>query len=424
MSGIKRVEALEILDSRGNPTIAVTVETENGFKGAASVPSGASTGEHEALELRDLDPKRYHGKGVKRAILNIETFIASRLIGMPVDDQARIDEALIQLDGTENKEHLGANAILGVSMAVAVAAANEAKKPLFLYLNPKADLLPVPMLNIINGGAHADNTIDYQEFMIVPSGCLSFSEALRASSEVFHALKALLKGHHLSTSVGDEGGFAPNLETNEEAFKWILRAIEAAGYQPGEHFTLAIDAAASFFYDKKQDCYIQGVKQERKILLTKNEQIDALELLSSRYPLFSIEDGLDENDWPRWKELTRRLGNRLQIVGDDLFVTNQTFLQRGIKEKAANAILIKLNQIGTLTETLECIQMAKNHGFRTIISHRSGETEDTFIADLAVATSSGQIKTGSVSRSDRVAKYNRLLHIEQKLKHRARYGFT
>jgi enolase len=356
------------------------------------------------------------------AVSNVNGPLAARVQGMRVDDQRGIDEAMIALDGSENKKNLGANAILGISMATAVAAANSAKKPLFLYLNPKADLLPIPMLNIINGGAHADNTIDYQEFMIFPQGFLSFPEALRASAEVFHTLKKLLKAKNLSTAVGDEGGFAPDLQTNEEAMDLLLTAIEQAGYKSKEHFSLAIDAAASFFYDKKKDEYIQGVKQANPKRLPKDQQIEILQNLCKKYPLFSIEDGLDENDWPRWEKLTALIGDKVQIVGDDLFVTNKKFLQKGIYQKAANAILIKLNQIGTLSETLDCIAIAKENNFRYIISHRSGETEDTFIADLAVATSSGQIKTGSASRSERVAKYNRLLHIHELLGRKARYG--
>jgi len=422
MSTIKHVDAREILDSRGNPTISVQVHTSDGFIGVANVPSGASTGEHEALELRDHDMHRYLGKGVLKAVENVKGPIAAKVIGLKVDDQRQIDDAMIELDGSENKRNLGANSILGVSMAVAQAAANCAKKPLFQYLNPKADHLPVPMLNIINGGAHADNTIDYQEFMIFPKGFLSFPEALRASSEVFHTLKKLLKANHLATSVGDEGGFAPNLHTNEEAIELILKAIEKAGYRSGEHFFLTIDAAASFFFDKKTDEYIQGVKQSNPKRLIKDEQIDVLEKLCKKYPIFSIEDGLDENDWPRWEKLTKKIGDKIQLVGDDLFVTNKKFLQKGIYQKAANAILIKLNQIGTLSETLDCIELAKKNGFRYIISHRSGETEDTFIADLAVATGAGQIKTGSVSRSDRVAKYNRLLHIHDILGRKQRFG--
>lgn len=422
MATIQQIDAREILDSRGNPTIAVDVITSDGIVGSANVPSGASTGEHEAMELRDQDPKRYGGKGVLKAVANIKGPIAQKVKGMKVDDQIALDHAMIALDGTDNKSNLGANSILGVSLAAAVAAAKTAKKPLFLHLNPHADLLPVPMLNIINGGAHADNTIDYQEFMIFPKGFISFPEALRASSEVFHTLKKLLKGKNLATSVGDEGGFAPNLKTNEEAIEFILEAIEKAGYKSGEHFSITLDAAASFFYDKKSDEYLQGVKQPSPKRLPKDEQIAILKTLSDKYPISSIEDGLDENDWSRWEKLTALIGHKVQLVGDDLFVTNKKFLQKGIYQKAANAILIKLNQIGTLTETLECIALAKKNHFNTIISHRSGETEDSFIADLAVATSSGQIKTGSVSRSDRVAKYNRLLYIHDYLGRKARYG--
>lgn len=424
MATITQIDAREILDSRGNPTIAVDVYTSDGQIGSANVPSGASTGEHEALELRDGDQKRYLGKGVLKAVANVKGPLFSCIKGMRVDDQRGIDEAMIALDGSENKKNLGANSILGISMAVSVAAAKSKGIPLFLHLNPEADLLPVPMLNIINGGAHADNTIDFQEFMIFPKGFISFPEALRASSEVFHTLKKLLKTNNLSTAVGDEGGFAPNLAANEEAIEFILTAIEEAGYLPGKHFFITLDAAASFFYHKEKDEYIQGVKQSSSKRLPKDEQIDLLRSLCKKYPIFSIEDGLDENDWARWEKLTKDLGHQVQIVGDDLFVTNKKFLQKGIYQKAANAILIKLNQIGTLTETLDCIALAKQAGFRYIISHRSGETEDAFIADLAVATSSGQIKTGSVSRSDRVAKYNRLLHINDILGRKARYGLT
>lgn len=421
MALITQVDAREILDSRGNPTVEVEIQASNGSVGVAKVPSGASTGEHEAIELRDNDPKRYLGKGVLKAVQNVKGPIADCIKGMSIDDQRALDQAMIDLDGTENKANLGANAILGVSLAAAVCAANANKRPLFLHLNPNANRLPIPMLNIINGGAHADNTIDYQEFMIYPHGFPTFSRALQASSEVFHILKRLLKKKGLATSVGDEGGFAPNLATNEEALDYIVIAISEAGYQPGKEISITMDCAASFFYDKESDIYLKGVKQASSTKLPGNGQIDELINMTQKYPIVSIEDGLDENDWTRWKLLTERLGNKVQLVGDDLFVTNKKFLQKGIDAGTANAILIKVNQIGTLTETLDCIELAKKHNYKFIISHRSGETEDAFIADLSVATGAGQIKTGSVSRSDRIAKYNRLLTIADILKDKAVY---
>lgn len=423
MSRIKKIHAREILDSRGNPTIEVEVFTDDGIFGKAAVPSGASTGEHEAVELRDEDPHRYGGKGVKKAVQNVIGPLNSLLAGKSVLDQTAIDKAMIEKDGTKNKAALGANAILGVSLAVARAGAAASKKPLYRYIgNSHSSLLPTPMMNILNGGAHADNSLDFQEFMIRPIGAPSFSEALRAGAETFHTLKKLLKKGGHATSVGDEGGFAPNLSSDEEAIHYILEAIEAAGYKPGTDISLALDCAASEFCEngayiekKKRDAGKEFKKRSAK------EQVAYLEKLCSRYPIDTIEDGLDENDWEGWKILTLQLGSKIQIVGDDIFVTNTSFLQKGIDSRVANAILIKVNQIGTLTETLEAIELAKKHRYSTIISHRSGETEDTFIADLSVATGAGQIKTGSLSRSDRIAKYNRLLAIEEELGSHARY---
>lgn len=407
MAKIEKIHAREILDSRGNPTIKVEVTTDTGVTGRAAVPSGASTGEHEAVELRDNDPKRYGGKGVLKAVKNVNGPLHSLLKGRDIFDQTGLDRKMIEEDGTPNKGNLGANAILGVSLAASRAAAMCKKIPLFKYIGSKdATLLPVPMMNIINGGAHADNSLDFQEFMIHPIGAPSFSEALRYGAETFHALKKILKDKGHITSVGDEGGFAPNLSSDEEALDIILSAIEKAGYKPGKDITLALDCAASEFYDKEKKLYID---RDAAAL------VDHFEKLCNNYPIDSIEDGLDENDWEGWKILTDRLGKKIQLVGDDLFVTNPKFLQKGIDSHVANSILIKLNQIGTLTETLETIQLAKKNNYGTVISHRSGETEDTYIADLAVATSAGQIKTGSLSRSDRVAKYNRLLFIEEKL---------
>ncbi|MCB1072157.1 MAG: phosphopyruvate hydratase [Chlamydiia bacterium] len=419
MSKIAKILGREILDSRGNPTIKVEVTTDGGVTGRASVPSGASTGEHEAVELRDNDPKRYGGKGVLKAVANVNGPLAKLIKGWDIFDQTGIDQAMIEEDGTENKGNFGANAILGISLAVARAAAMTRKIPLFEYIRAGAKPeMPIPMMNILNGGAHADNSLDFQEFMIRPIGAPNFSEGLRYGAETFHALKKLLKEKGHVTSVGDEGGFAPNLSSDEEALDFILSAIEKVGLKPGTDISLALDCAASEFYDKSKKVYfdkkqkLAGKKFEER---DATRQIDYLEKLTKNYPIDSIEDGLDENDWNGWKILTDRLGAKVQLVGDDLFVTNPKFLLKGIEMGVANAILIKLNQIGTLTETLETIALAKQNNYRTVISHRSGETEDTFIADLAVATCAGQIKTGSLSRSDRVAKYNRLLAIAEKL---------
>jgi enolase len=416
MFQIEGCHALEILDSRGNPTIEVSVISQ-GIIGKAAVPSGASTGEHEAVELRDHDPKRYGGKGVLHAVANVNGPLQQLIKGKSVFDQEEIDQAMIDLDGTPNKSRLGANAILGVSLAVARCAAAAKKEPLYRYLGgPDVHLLPCPMMNILNGGVHADNGLDFQEFMIRPIGASTFREALRKSAEVFHALKSILKKKGLSTNVGDEGGFAPPLGSTEEALDLILEALQKAGYQGGKDFTLALDAAASEFYVNGR--YIERKKKEaRKDYKehTSEEQIDHLAKLLSSYPIDSIEDGLDQNDWKGWALLTQKLGKKIQIIGDDIFVTNPRFLQRAIKEGVANSILIKVNQIGTLSETIETVNLAKKHHYRTVISHRSGETEDTTIADLAVALKTGQIKTGSLSRSERVAKYNRLLEIEREL---------
>jgi len=412
MSAIIDIVAREILDSRGNPTVEVDVTLESGFGGRAAIPSGASTGEHEAVELRDGDKKRYLGKGVQKAVANVNERIAPELIGMDALDQISMDQILIDLDGTPNKSVLGANAILGVSLACAKAAASYLSLPLYRYLGGVyAHQLPVPMMNILNGGKHADNNVDLQEFMVVPVGAPSFREALRMGTEVFHHLKAILKEKKYSTAVGDEGGFAPNLRSNEEALVVIMDAITQAGYTPGDDVAIALDPAASEFY--QGGVYIlQAEKQQKR---TASEMVAFYEDLVSRYPILSIEDGLAEDDWEGWRELTARLGGRVQIVGDDLFVTNRERLARGIAEGVANSILIKLNQIGTLTETLSAIEMAKKAGYTAVISHRSGETEDTTIADVAVATNVGQIKTGSTSRTDRVAKYNQLLRIEEEL---------
>lgn len=419
MAKIAKIHGYEILDSRGNPTVKVEVTTDGGITGRASVPSGASTGEHEAVELRDNDPKRYGGKGVLKAVGNVNGPLANLLKGWDIFDQEGIDRAMIKADGTDNKGNFGANAILGISLATARAAAMTEKTPLFKYLAKGEKLLmPIPMMNILNGGAHADNSLDFQEFMIRPIGAPNFPESIRYGAEIFHALKKLLKENGHVTSVGDEGGFAPNLKSDEEALDFILSAIEKVGLKPGKDISLALDCAASEFYDKTKKIYYDKKHKlagkpfgERDA----NGQIDKLEKLVNSYPIDSIEDGLDENDWEGWKTLTDRLGAKIQLVGDDLFVTNPSFLQNGINEGVANAILIKLNQIGTLTETLETIALAKKNHYATVISHRSGETEDAFIADLSVATAAGQIKTGSLSRSDRIAKYNRLLSIAPKL---------
>ena len=416
MSLIESCRALEILDSRGNPTLKVWVRTRDGFVGSASVPSGASTGEHEAVELRDHDPKRYGGKGVFKAVANVNGPLNELLHGKTVFEQEAIDRAMIALDGTENKKNLGANAILGVSLAAAKCAAAAKGEPLYRSIGGKgATLLPCPMMNVINGGAHADNGIDFQEFMIRPIGAPTFKECVRWGAEIFHVLKTLLKKRGLSTAVGDEGGFAPLLSSNEEVLDLLLDAIKKAGYRPSVDVSLALDTAASEFYS--QGMYLEKKRQEAGMPFkerTSEEQISSLKELADRYPIDSIEDGLDQNDWEGWIRLTQELG-RIQLVGDDLFVTNTRYLQRGIDARAANAILIKVNQIGTLTETAETIRLAKARSYRTILSHRSGETEDSTIADLAVAFNAGQIKTGSLSRSERTAKYNRLLEIEEEL---------
>ena len=419
MAIVVEVTGREVLDSRGNPTVEVEVFLESGFSGRASVPSGASAGSHEALELRDKDPKRYLGKGVQKAVRNVNRVIAPKLLGMDVLDQKAIDAAMLQWDGTPNKIRLGANAILGVSLACARAAANHLGLPLYQHFGGlSASRLPLPMMNILNGGVHADNNVDLQECMILPVGAKSFREALRMGVEVFQHLKAILKGKGYKTSVGDEGGFAPDLRSNEEAFALILEAIRKSGYQPGREVALGVDAAASEFYQK--DAYF--LKAEKKAKRTSSEMIDYYEGLIKKFPIVSIEDGLAEDDWKGWKAMTARLGKKIQLVGDDIFVTNPDRLMRGIQEKIGNAILIKLNQIGTLTETLEVIEIAKKAGYRTVISHRSGETEDTTISDLAVGTNAGQIKTGAPSRTDRVAKYNQLLRIEEELGSRAAFA--
>jgi enolase len=414
MSEIVDVYAREILDSRGNPTLEVEVYLESGAFGRAAVPSGASTGEREALELRDGDMSRYLGKGVLKAVDNVNNEIADEIIGMDADDQVGVDQKMLEIDGTEYKSKLGANAILGVSLAVAKAAAEEAGLPLYKYIGgANARELPLPMMNILNGGAHADNNVDIQEFMIMPAGASCFAEALRMGAEIFHSLKSVLKSKGYNTSVGDEGGFAPNLKSNEEALEVIVEAIIKAGYKPGEDVLLALDVASSELFDKEKGVYtLENEAQKEK---TPAEMVDFYENLVNKYPIISIEDGMAENDWDGWKLMTDRLGKRIQIVGDDLFVTNPGILREGIQKGIANSILIKLNQIGTLTETLEAIEMAKRAGYTTVISHRSGETEDTTLADLAVAVNAGQIKTGSLCRTDRVAKYNQLLRIEDEL---------
>lgn len=425
MSYIRSVKATEILDSRGNPTIMVMVSTDRDVIATASVPSGASTGQHEAIELRDGDPKRYFGKGVQQAVAHVNGPLAQLLLGEHIFDQSHLDMLMIQFDGTENKSRIGANAILGVSIAIARAAAITSKMPLYRYLGGcHACILPCPMMNIINGGAHANNMLDFQEFMIRPVGAPSFREAVRWGAEIFHTLKKILKDQGHVTAVGDEGGFAPNLESNEEAIDLIIESIEKAGYRPGIDVTLALDCAASEFYDKITGKYIEKKKMQRSIGYqerTSKQQIAYLHELCTEYPIDSIEDGLAEEDWAGWVELTKKFDNTIQIVGDDIFVTNPKFLMKGIKMDVANAILIKPNQIGTLTETLETIRLAHSYGYATIISHRSGETEDMVIADLAVATNAGQIKTGSLSRTDRIAKYNRLLNIEEGLGETGRY---
>ena len=416
MSSISDIQALEILDSRGNPTIAVAVTLSSGTIGSAMVPSGASTGSKEALELRDNDPKRYHGKGVLKAINFVNTDIRRELLRKDPHSQEDIDNLMIELDGTENKSRLGANAILGVSLAVAHAAANEMKMPLYRYLGGDGPFaMPVPMMNIINGGAHANNKLDMQELMIIPAGLPTFSEALRAGAEVFHTLKKLLADKNYSTAVGDEGGFAPNLSSHEEAIEFILLSIEKAGYVPGKDISLGLDVASSEFY--RDGIYTLENKKR-----TSADMIAQLEKWVKQYPITSIEDGLAENDWQGWEQLTKTLGKKVQLVGDDIFVTNAQILSEAIEKKVGNAVLVKLNQIGTLTETLATIGLAKQNHYGVVISHRSGETEDTTIADLAVATAAGQIKTGSLSRSDRIAKYNRLLHIEREFGATVPYG--
>lgn len=420
MSAITDVIAREILDSRGNPTIEVEVLTEEGFFGRAAVPSGASTGVHEAVELRDGEADRYGGKGVTKAVANVEEIIADHVLGEDVFEQRYIDQLMIDLDGTGNKGKLGANAILGVSLAIAKAAAEEAGLPLYRYIGgANAHVVPVPMMNILNGGSHADNGIDFQEFMIMPVGAATFAEGLRMGVEVFHTLKGVLKGNGYSTNVGDEGGFAPDIKNNVEAIETIVQAIEKSGYIPGEDVMIALDPAASEFFDKKAGVY--HFKSSTGDKLTPAEMVDYYADWVKKYPIFSIEDGMDEDDWAGWKLMTDKMGNRIQLVGDDIFVTNTVRLQRGIDEKIANSILIKVNQIGTLTETIDAVNLANRHAYTTVISHRSGETEDTTIADLSVALNTGQIKTGSASRSDRIAKYNQLMRIEEDLGEAAVY---
>ncbi|PKK95306.1 MAG: phosphopyruvate hydratase [Tenericutes bacterium HGW-Tenericutes-5] len=419
MPNISNIYAREVLDSRGNPTVEVEVITESGAFGRAIVPSGASTGEHEAIELRDGDKSRYLGKGVLQAVKNVNEVIAPNLIGYDVTFQTSIDKIMLELDGTKNKSKLGANAILGVSMAVARAAADYVGLPLYLYLGGfNAKQLPTPMMNIINGGSHADNNVDFQEFMIMPVGAKTFKEALRMGAEVFHNLKKVLSSKGFNTAVGDEGGFAPDLQSNEDGIKVILEAIEKAGFVPGKDVYIAMDVAASEFYNKQTKLY--ELKGEGKTL-NAQEMVKFYEGLVEKYPIISIEDGLDENDWEGWKALTDALGKKIQLVGDDLFVTNTEKLARGIEQGIANSILIKVNQIGTLTETFNAIEMAKRAGYTAVVSHRSGETEDTTIAEIAVATNAGQIKTGSLSRTDRIAKYNQLLRIEEELDEVAEY---
>lgn len=414
MSVILDIRSREILDSRGNPTVEVEVITESGAFGRAAVPSGASTGKYEAVELRDGDKNRFMGKGVLNACKNIEEKITEALIGEDIFDQVLIDKTMLEIDGTDNKANLGANAILGVSMAVAKAAAMESGQPLYRYLGGvNAHVLPVPMMNILNGGSHADNSIDFQEFMIMPLAAETFSESLRMGTEVFHTLKGVLKGKGYSTNVGDEGGFAPNIKSNQEAIEIVLSAIEKAGYKPGEEIMISMDAAASEFYLEDEKVY--HFHQSTGDKLTSSEMVSYWQDWVKKYPILSIEDGLHEDDWSGWKQMTEKLGDKIQLVGDDLFVTNTTRLMRGINEEIANSILIKVNQIGTLTETIEAVRLATRNGYTSVMSHRSGETEDTTIADLAVALNTGQIKTGSASRSDRIAKYNQLLRIEEEL---------
>lgn len=414
MPFISNITARQILDSRGNPTVEVDVITDAGFFGRAAVPSGASTGSHEALELRDGEKNYYAGKGVQKAVNNVNTVIKQELSGAYIFDQGGIDKKMIALDGTDNKEHLGANAMLGVSLAAAKAAAEECRLPLYKYIGGvNANTLPIPMMNILNGGSHADNGLDFQEFMIMPTGAATFSEGLRMGVEVFHVLKKVLKEKNYSTNVGDEGGFAPNIKSNEEAIKLVLKAVESAGYKPGKDIFIAIDAASSEFYDAKSKKYI--LKKSTGDKLSSSEMVSYWADWAKKYPIASIEDGLAEDDWDGWKQLTEKLGKKVQLVGDDLFVTNVDRLQQGIDGGMANSILVKVNQIGTLTETINAVSLAYKNSYTAVMSHRSGETEDNTIADLAVALNTGQIKTGSASRSDRVAKYNQLLRIEEQL---------
>lgn len=414
MSLIESIHARQILDSRGNPTVEVDVITESGAFGRAAVPSGASTGTHEAVELRDGNKKLYMGKGVLKAVQNVNEIIAEAIVGFDVDDQNLVDKIMLEVDGTKNKSKLGANAILGASLAVAKAAAMESGQSLFRYIGGvNANTLPVPMMNILNGGSHADNSIDFQEFMVMPVKADTFSEALRMGTEVFHHLKKVLHDKGLSTNVGDEGGFAPNITSNEEAIEVVLKAIEKAGYKPGADIFIAMDAAASEFYDAKSKTYHFRKSSGKK--LKSEEMIEYWASWAKKYPIISIEDGMDENDWKGWKQLTDKIGDKVQLVGDDLFVTNVDFLQKGIDQGVANSILVKVNQIGTLTETINAVNLAKQNKYKSVMSHRSGETEDNTIADLAVALNTGQIKTGSASRSDRMAKYNQLLRIEEEL---------
>ncbi|MGI4752059.1 MAG: phosphopyruvate hydratase [Janthinobacterium lividum] len=420
MSLIIDVHARQILDSRGNPTIEVDVLTENGAMGRAAVPSGASTGAHEAVELRDNDKTKYQGKGVLQAVANVNDKLAKELHGMDVFEQNALDKLMIEIDGTENKGNLGANAILGVSLAAAKAAAQESRQPLYRYVGGvNANTLPIPMMNILNGGSHADNKVDFQEFMVMPVGAPSFSEALRWGAEVFHTLKTVLKKKGYSTNVGDEGGFAPDFASNEEAVETVLQAIEAAGYKAGEDIFIAMDPAVSEFYDAATGLYTFKKSDGRQ--LTSDQMVDYWVDWVNKYPIISLEDGLAEDDWAAWATLTEKLGKKIQLVGDDLFVTNTTRLQKGIDMHVANSILVKVNQIGTLTETINAVTLAQNNGYTSVMSHRSGETEDSTIADLAVALNCGQIKTGSASRSDRIAKYNQLLRIEEELGSNARF---
>ncbi len=418
---IKKIVGREVIDSRGNPTVEVDVHLKGGAMGRAAVPSGASTGEHEAWELRDGDKARFLGKGVRKAVENVNTVLAKALSGKDAGDQTAIDALMVNLDGTPNKAKLGANALLGISLAVAKAAASQVKKPLYAYLGgPKAKVLPVPMMNIINGGAHSDAPIDFQEFMIMPKGAPSFSEAIRYGAEIFHSLKKVLHDRGLSTAVGDEGGFAPTLKSADDALSVIAKAVEKAGYKLGEQIFIALDVASSEFYDRKKDAYV--FKKSDGSVRSAEELVAYYAKLQKKYPIISIEDGCAENDWTGWKILTDKLGKNTQLVGDDLFVTNVQFLQKGIDQGVGNSILVKVNQIGTLTETLQAVELAHRNGYTAVLSHRSGETEDSTIADLAVATNCGQIKTGSMSRSDRIAKYNQLLRIEQELGSKAVYG--